>query len=90
VPQNIEVVARLNPELGLLMADPHHMQQVLINLVVNARDAMPRGGRLTLATANLSSRRRAGRQRVPWDGTRISLSSSYFDTQRAACAGNSV
>jgi nitrogen-specific signal transduction histidine kinase/ActR/RegA family two-component response regulator len=41
------------PELGWIRADPHQIEQVLINLTVNAQDAMPGGGRLTLATRNL-------------------------------------
>jgi two-component system, cell cycle sensor histidine kinase and response regulator CckA len=51
--EDIEVNAQLSPGLRLVMADPHHMQQVLINLAINGRDAMPGGGRLTLSTDNL-------------------------------------
>jgi two-component system cell cycle sensor histidine kinase/response regulator CckA len=49
--ENIEVDTSLARDLGPVRADPHQIEQVLMNLVVNARDAMPRGGRLTIETA---------------------------------------
>lgn len=52
VGEDIEVETRLDTPLGRVVADPGQMHQVLMNLVVNARDAMPRGGRLTIATSN--------------------------------------
>jgi len=52
VGEDIEVEAQLATPLGTVVADPGQLHQVLLNLVVNARDAMPRGGRLTIATSN--------------------------------------
>jgi PAS domain S-box-containing protein len=50
--KSIEVVSRLDPDLWPMPGDPTQLHQVLMNLCVNARDAMPRGGRLTLAASN--------------------------------------
>jgi two-component system cell cycle sensor histidine kinase/response regulator CckA len=49
--EGIELVFRAGSELGRVKADPTQLEQVIANLVVNARDAMPTGGRLTLETA---------------------------------------
>jgi len=49
---NIELVTRLDPSLGLVKVDPVEISQILLNLAVNARDAMPGGGRLTIASSN--------------------------------------
>ncbi len=50
-----DVEIRMDPgaDLGRIKVDPGQMEQILMNLCVNARDAMPRGGRLTLHTANV-------------------------------------
>jgi len=48
--EDIRVVTRLSPTLGPVRADPGQIEQVILNLAVNARDAMPEGGTLTLAT----------------------------------------
>jgi two-component system cell cycle sensor histidine kinase/response regulator CckA len=47
---DIEVGTRLHPALPPILGDPGHVEQAIINLAVNARDAMPNGGRLDLAT----------------------------------------
>lgn len=51
--ENIEVRVSLEPSLGCVKADPGQIEQVLLNLCVNARDAMPKGGRLTIAARNV-------------------------------------
>ena len=51
--EDIEVITSLRPEVGKINADPSQIEQVLINLVVNARDAMPTGGKITIETANV-------------------------------------
>jgi signal transduction histidine kinase/ActR/RegA family two-component response regulator len=50
---DVEVVTRLDPQLGIVKVDPGQIEQVLMNLAVNARDAMVNGGRLTIETSNI-------------------------------------
>jgi PAS domain S-box-containing protein len=58
--ENVDLVIRTSPDLGYVKADPAQMEQVLINLVVNARDAMPKGGRLVIATASFPGQKDLG------------------------------
>jgi two-component system cell cycle sensor histidine kinase/response regulator CckA len=50
--EDVDIVFDPAPDLGTVRADPGQMEQVIMNLAINARDAMPRGGKLVLQTSN--------------------------------------
>ena len=53
IPANIDVVPVLHPDLCRVKFDPAQIQQILLNLVINARDAMPEGGKVTIETSEV-------------------------------------
>jgi len=53
VGDDIELRFELDPDVGFVLADPGQLEQVLMNLAANARDAMPEGGRLTMRTSSM-------------------------------------
>jgi two-component system cell cycle sensor histidine kinase/response regulator CckA len=65
--EEIELVSQLAPDLAWIKADPSQIEQLLVNLVVNARDAMPNGGKVRIETRNIELEHAAiqGDMRVP-------------------------
>jgi signal transduction histidine kinase len=65
--ENITLDLRLDPQLGMVKIDPAQAQQILLNLVLNARDALPEGGRITVQTSNCKFQPLDGRARNAGD-----------------------
>jgi PAS domain S-box-containing protein len=77
VDENIEMAIIPGKQIGRIKADPGYVGQVLMNLVVNARDAMPNGGKLTIATNNVTLDENHGRTHtgtIPGDYVMLSVS----------------
>lgn len=62
---DIELDNVLSNDLGTITADPNHIEQVLMNLAINARDAMPKGGRITFETSNVEIDEAYTQQHIP-------------------------
>lgn len=62
--ETIQISTELAPELGKTMADPAQVHNALLNLAINARDAMPEGGKLTIETSNIDLNTEAAEMRV--------------------------
>ncbi|MCX8038507.1 MAG: PAS domain S-box protein [Candidatus Sumerlaeia bacterium] len=87
--ENIDLVTVLPPGLWRVRADPTQIEQILMNLVLNARDAMPDGGKLTIETANVIldeayARRHAGVQPGPYVLLAVSDTGCGMDAQTLA------
>jgi signal transduction histidine kinase/CheY-like chemotaxis protein len=65
--EDIQLIANLAPDTGAVKADPGQLQQVLMNLLVNARDAMPTGGQIRIETGNVEYHEAApkGHETIP-------------------------
>jgi len=84
--EDIDLVSIFDPDLGAAKVDPGQIEQVIMNLVVNARDAMPQGGKLTIETANVylnenDVRRYAEVSPGPYVMLAVSDNGSGMDTQ---------
>jgi two-component system cell cycle sensor histidine kinase/response regulator CckA len=69
--QNIELILLQAPGIGRVKADPSQIEQVVVNLATNSRDAMPHGGKLVIETANVELESGADKVGVPVTGATV-------------------
>lgn len=74
--ENIELVTRFSADASRTRADAGQLEQVIMNLVVNAKDAMPEGGRITLQSSSLTVGASSGERRFILPGTYVVISVS--------------
>jgi signal transduction histidine kinase/CheY-like chemotaxis protein len=74
--EDIDLLTITSPALGKVKADPGQIEQVLLNLIVNARDAMPKGGKLTIETRNVEHSEEYALRHAAVPGTYIMLTVS--------------
>ena len=72
--EDVELVTDLDPRVGRVRADSGQIEQVLMNLAVNARDAMPKGGKLTIETRNIDTSGPLPEGRVMKSGSYVLIS----------------
>lgn len=83
LPENIEITTRSSAPAIHVMIDPNQLEQIILNLAVNARDAMPGGGRLTLTTERISIDE-------AWSGERRGLSPGTYARLRVVDSGTGM
>jgi signal transduction histidine kinase/CheY-like chemotaxis protein len=74
--EHLELHTNLSPNLGKVMADSGQMEQVIMNLILNARDAMPRGGRIRIETSDLELEQETAAENNIKPGPYVALSIS--------------
>jgi len=74
--EDIDLLTITSPRLGKVKADPGQIEQVLLNLIVNARDAMPKGGKLTIETRNVTLSEDYARRHATLPGPYVMLAVS--------------